>query len=115
MYKGNRYRLGTSRGVAYTCKMATCSSLLAIMVGCSSLVTEGPEDPIEHDTYLITVKIYDSYDQLTGSPAAPKIVGKQLKGYANWSNQVCKVHYVHNDYETLVHELKHCYYGNWHD
>ncbi|PPL14987.1 hypothetical protein UN63_13980, partial [Oceanisphaera arctica] len=118
MYKGNRYRLGTSREVAHTCKIATCSCLLAMMAGCSSLVTEGPDDPQPLDSYVITLNIYDDYDKLDQVPDIPqaaKMSKGQLKGYANWSGQFCQVHYVHNDYETLVHELKHCFYGAWHD
>lgn len=115
MCNHNMSRLRLSRQAILSCKPILCGCLLITMCGCRSLWVEGPEEPVAFDTYVITVKIYDSYEQLSSSPAAPKIVAEQLKGYAKWSGYFCQIHYVHNDYETLVHELKHCYYGDWHD
>ncbi len=112
------YRLKRSRGAICTCKTLICGYLFITMGGCSSLITEGPEHPQPLDSYVITLNIYDDYDKLEQVPEIPqpaKMSKGRLKGYAKWSGQFCQVHYVHNDYETLVHELKHCFYGTWHD
>ena len=60
------------------------------------------------------MEAHDSYEDLASHPDAPEVDGI-LKGFAVHGGPVCQIHNVHNDYETFVHELKHCYYGAWHD
>ncbi|GAA3529033.1 hypothetical protein [Zobellella aerophila] len=95
-----------------------CGCGLIVLGGCGSLTAEGPEGKETFDSYVITLNIYDDYAQLNHVPEIPqmaKMAKGQLKGYANWSGRFCQIHYVHNDYETLLHELKHCFYGAWHE
>lgn len=95
-------------------KLITILTIL-ILTGCEPYY-EGPTEPINKKTRTVTITIHDTYKELAEHPQAPSTTdGVILKGFARFNEQTCKVHYVHNDYETLVHELKHCYYGSWHD
>lgn len=96
--------------------MRRASLLLCLLLaGCASVPLEGPDGPLLFDEYLVRVRVYPDYPELQSAPGAPRLVDGQLLGWANWQGNHCTVRYVHNDYGTFLHELKHCYYGAWHD
>lgn len=79
------------------------------------LEDNSPKHKIDVSSNVLLVTAYDSYEELRNSEEAPLTgFNSDLCGYSVTS-PICHIHYKHNDWQTFIHEYKHCLYGDWHD
>ena len=86
-----------------------------LLSGCALAYSVGPNHKPEKKMYSIYVFPHKSIEDVNEmyKKLYPDREDRVL-GFAIWGEHSCSVHYMYNDWLTLVHEIKHCYYGYWH-
>lgn len=86
--------------------------LSLLLTGCVSI--QGPDaKPLER-YYRVIVINYDTLEEINKAWSRTEGAEGMVSGFAQQYHGWCVVHYLNNDWETFIHELKHCYYGAWH-
>jgi hypothetical protein len=82
---------------------------LLLITGCVGL--DGPSGPIikEKQELIIKVNTLESLQQVQ------IVCGPDTAGCAKPYTNHCSIWYERNSWHTLVHEMKHCFYGTWHN
>jgi len=81
-----------------------------LLLGSACAYVPGPKSVPEYTEYGIQTVIHKDFESVN------RAYGKEEKvwGFARWQGNQCAIHFILNDWETFIHEVKHCYYGHWH-